>query len=258
MVHRQPAKRLRGPWLLGCLVLATMAQVQAQLPDTLVTCRDAAAAGLKPSARAALARIEGDDRRLLALRGYLRAGDTDPRWSWSEAQIKAYDGSPEQQQAHAEVARVQARFAADNPGYALHVNLQVRSLDEQLRKWNGNASVGAAAQALQRAAAGACTPATASSFAGWLRAWRPPAPVNLAVPGLSPHGQGRAYDFQVMQGDTLVAGTDSSRRQSDWVEGGWAERLAAAVQASGARFEGPLRSPDEPWHYAYVPEPRLP
>ena len=257
MLRRRVIRLLRCLGLLACLAMATTAHAQA--PSTaLDACREAAVEGLAPPMRDALARVQGDDRRLLALRGYLRAGDAGARWSWSQAQVQAYEGSPAQQQAHAEVSRVQARFAADNPGYSLHVNLQVRSLDEQLRTWNANASVAAAAQALVQAAQSACTAATAPRFAGWLRAWQPPAPVNLAVPGLSPHGQGRAYDFQVMRGDTLVAGTDSRRRQSDWREAGWAQRLDAAVRASGARFEGPLRSPDEPWHYAYVPEPAGP
>ena len=32
-----------------------------------------------------------------------------------------------------------------------------------------------------------------------------------------------------------------------------AARQAAAVRESGASLSGPLRSPDEPWHYRYVP-----
>ena len=47
--------------------------------------------------------------------------------------------------------------------------------------------------------------------------------------------------------------TAASRASADWIDAGWASRLAAAMRDSGARFEGPLRSPSEPWHYAYVP-----
>jgi hypothetical protein len=220
---------------------------------TLATCREAAGQGLPEAARDALVRIDGDGRQLLALRGYLRASDLEARWSWDDARIRAYQDSPEQRAAHAQVARVQDAFAAANPGYRLHANLQVRSLEEQLRKWNGNASVAAAADALAAAAGPACDPARPDAFAAWLRGWRPAAAVNLAVPGLSSHGQGRAYDFQVMQGDTLVAGTDSGSRQSQWIEAGWATRLATAVRESGATFSGPLASPDEPWHYSYTP-----
>jgi len=226
----------------------------------LDACRDAAAAAVPAPARDALPAIDGSGRQLLALRGYLRARDLEQRWSWSEARIEAYAGSPEQAAAHAAIGKVQDAFAQANPGYRLHVNLRVRSLDEQLRKWNGNASVAAAAAALASAAEGACDPQETDRFVAWLKAWRPPAAVNLATPGLSSHGQARAFDFQVMQDDTLVAGVDSGRRQQDWIDGGWGERLAAAVRVSGEPFEGPLRSPDEPWHYAYVPsaEPESP
>jgi len=243
---------------LACVVPTALALPPAAAeppvspPPALLSCRDGATAALPAVARDALLRIGDSGRQLLALRSYLRARDLEQRWSWSDARIRAYAGSAEQQHAQAEVARVQARFAADNPGYGLHVNLQVRSLDEQLRKWNGNASVGAAASALSEEAAGVCAH-VAADFAGWLRAWAPPSPVNLAAPGLSPHGQGRAYDFQVMQGERLVAGTDSGRAEMDWIDAGWASRLVAAMRDSGARFEGPLRSPSEPWHYAYVP-----
>lgn len=243
--------------VLAAIAFNTGAAVVAPV-EAGTTCRDAAAANLPAPARAALDRIEGGGRQLLALRGYLRASELGPRWSWDEAQVQAYQGSAEQQAAHAEVARVQARFAADNPGYQLHVNLQVRSLGEQLRTWNGNASVAAAAAALEADAVAACARAGADGFGAWLRGWQTPAPVNLAAPGLSAHGQGRAYDFQVMRGPVLVAGTDSAQVATRWVADGWAGRLAAAVRDSGAAFTGPLRSPDEPWHYSYVPPARVP
>jgi len=242
----------------GGAILFGLAIAAQASPADLIACRDTAASTLPAPAREALGRIDGTGRRLLALRSYLRAGDLAARWSWSQAQIEAYEGSPAQQVAHAAVASVQAAFAVANPGYALYVNLQVRSLDEQLRKWNENASVGAAAQALEAAAATACTPGGGKEFAAWLRAWQPPSAVNLAAPGLSPHGQGLAYDFQVMQGQVLVAGADSAQIASRWRADGWAERLAAAVRDSGAAFTGPLRSPDEPWHYNYVPPAKAP
>ena len=256
VVRRTVAASVR---LAVLAALAFNAGAAAGAPvDAGTACRDAAAATLPAPARAALDRIEGGGRQLLALRGYLRARDLEARWSWDEAQVQAYQGSPEQQAAHAEVARVQARFAADNPGYQLHVNLQVRSLGEQLRKWNGNASVAAAAAALEAEAAAACARTGAGGFGAWLRGWQPPATVNLAAPGLSAHGQGRAYDFQVMRGPVLVAGTDSAQVASRWIADGWAARLASAVRDSGAAFTGPLRSPDEPWHYSYVPPAAVP
>ena len=85
----------------------------------------------------------------------------------------------------------------------------------------------------------------------WLRGSALAVPANLAVPGLSPHGQARAFDFQVFRGGQLVAGTDSTRIARDWRDAGWALRVAEAVRTSTA-FVGPLQSPDEPWHYEYL------
>ncbi len=231
------------------MLLAT--PVSAESADA--TCGEAAARALPAPAQAALARIDELGRRLLALRGYLRVRDLPVRWSWDEARIAAYAGSPEQAQAQADVKRVQDSFAAANPGHALRVNLQVRSLDVQLQKWNTNASVAAAAASLSGVAIDACKPEAAGAFAAWLRGWQPPTQVNLAAPGLSAHGQGHAFDFQVLKDGALVAGTDSRTAAADWVASGWAARLADAVKASGAPFTGPLQSPDEPWHYTYRP-----
>jgi hypothetical protein len=36
-----------------------------------------------------------------------------------------------------------------------------------------------------------------------------------------------------------------------WEGQGWARRLAAAMRDT--RFVGPLQSPNEPWHYEYLP-----
>lgn len=242
-------------WPLACSVVLAQAPAAARANDQeLERCRDAAAITLPAFARDALARIDGLPRQLLALSGYLRARDLAARWSWDEAAIRAFEGSPTQQAALAEIARVQTAFALAHPGYALHVNTQVRSLDLQLTRWNANASVGRAAAVVLPAAREQCRASGPAGFARWLAGWRPPVPANLAVPGLSAHGQGRAYDFQVVTTDgRLVAGTDSRRIDADWIAGGWADKLAAAVSAASTRLKGPLRSPREPWHYDYDP-----
>ena len=50
-----------------------------------------AAGDLPARAVATLQRIEGADRRLLAVRAYLRAGSSlEQRWSWSQRQLDAY------------------------------------------------------------------------------------------------------------------------------------------------------------------------
>lgn len=229
------------------------AQDQATQTVALDTCLQQAQASLPEQVTTALDRIDGTPRKLLALGWYLRVRNPERRWSWTDARISAYQGSPEQLQAQDALARVQARFSELNPGYTLYVNTKVRSLDTQLARWNTNASVGVAADTLAQAAGVACT-LDASRFARWLKRWRPPVPAHLAAPGLSAHGQARAFDFQVRQGDRIVAGTDSRTIDTVWKADGWAERLAQAIKQAGPAFDGPLRSPREPWHYAFHPQ----
>ena len=132
----------------------------------------AAAGLLMPEQRKALGRVDGDARRILALRGYLRAGDgAASRCAWSRERIESYEKSPE--------------YAA-----------------------------------------------------------------ALAVPGLSPHGQSRAFDFQVMRGSQLIAGPSGA---GAWDSEGWTEKVRAAVTRASTTFKGPLASPREPWHYDYQP-----
>lgn len=202
---------------------------------------------------ATLARIDGADRQLLALRSYLRiARASDERWSWTQAQIDAYRDSDEYRELLAEIDRVSARFAADNPGYTLYANTDVRSLDTQIERWNENPGVGTIASALYAAVcdSGATRPQALRSL---LLQWQPGLPAPLAAPGLSPHGRARAIDFQVQQGSRLVAGTSTGAIQAEWIDAGWGQKLQAAVAAASTKFHGPLASPNEPWHYEYRP-----
>ncbi len=215
------------------------------------TCLARAASATPAEVQSVLGDIDGVPRRVLALRSYLRAGDVAARWSWTDDEIAAYERSPAHEEAMAALAWAQARFAERNPGFTLYVNTRVRSLDTQVQRWNGNASVAAAAQAMQGPAESACAD-DPDGFAAWVKAWRPVPPPNLAAPGLSAHGQGRAFDFQVMEGEVLVAGTDARRIDVDWIATGWARRLAE-VMAESPAFKGPLTRPSEPWHYIYVP-----
>lgn len=116
------------------------------------SCAATLAATLPPQVAATIPRIDGQDRQLLALRSYLRSAEAlGSKWSWSEEQIADYARSAEYQAAQAEIARINARFEAANPGYTLYVNSQVRSLDRQIHLYNGNPSVLSTAQTLARA-----------------------------------------------------------------------------------------------------------
>jgi len=209
---------------------------------------------------AVLPRIEGTGSKLLALRSYLRSGpNLAERWSWTQEQIAVFEGSIEQQELNAEIQRVREAFEQSNPGFELFVNPQVRSLDIQLANWNRNESVAAAsARLLQDAGAHLGTAATdavrgAPMLEAFLQSYSPEPIPTVAAPGLSPHGQMRAIDFQVHRGGEIVAGPDTHTIGTVWEQGGWAVRLDLAVREASRKFVGPLVAPREPWHYTYTP-----
>lgn len=210
---------------------------------------------LPDEVRPALDRMNGDGRRLLALRSYLRgARSLEARWSWTEAQIEDYFASDASRMALDAVDQVVAAFERQNPGFSLHVNTRVRSLDEQIEKWNRNASVAAGAAELGAAVQLWCEAhprADAAGLRAFLRGWKPLAAVMIAAPGLSPHGRARAFDFQIVEDGSIIAAADTRIIDSVWAKNGWTEKLKSAVKASGAPFEGPLEKPYEPWHYEY-------
>jgi hypothetical protein len=220
-----------------------------------------AAADLAPEEREALGRIPEESRRLLALRGYLRAGGgAMSRWAWSRGRIESYEKSEERAAAMLEVEKVRKEFETTNPGYSLRVNTDVRSLDEQLSKWNETESVKRAGEELLARAreevakssyGESASDADARRFESFLRGSTTGPTPTLAVPGLSPHGQSRAFDFQVVRGSQLIAGASAS--DEAWDKAGWTQKLQEAVRRASAKFAGPLASPREPWHYDYRP-----
>lgn len=211
-----------------------------------------------PPSNEALAQIPDLSRKLLALRSYVRIGSRlAERWSWTDEQIKAFEGSAEKQALLAEIDAVSAHFAEANPGYQIYVHGTVRSLDEQIRKWNSNASVGvAAAEVLESwtAAFGGAEQVDAGKARKWLAAFRPSKRANLAAPGLTRHGRAHAIDFQVMKDGAIYAGANLKQVESLWSAEGWAAKLKNSIMAAGPSFTGPLTNPDEPWHYDYEPE----
>jgi hypothetical protein len=217
-----------------------------------------------PRVADALARIDGEGRRLLALRAYLRSrAHLVERWSWTAEQIAAYQASPEHAELQAEIERVLAAFAQENPGFELWVNPQLRDLDIQLEHWNRNESVSAAAEGLLAVARAHATapglgqmePSKAQrALEQFLLAHVPVPTPTMAAPGLSPHGQMRAIDFQVHSEGAVVAGTCTATIAEDWDGAGWTEKLESAVRSASRHFIGPLESPREPWHYTFAPE----
>jgi hypothetical protein len=233
-------------------------------PDPLPAQIAAIAAELDSRVPEAIAGIDGTGPQLLALRSYLRSSrNLAERWSWTQEQIAAFAGSPEQFALQKEVESVRAAFAEANPGYELWVNPQIRSLDVQVAHWNRNESVAAAAAGLLAAVLdlvsspqfpGNRPDAAHEALKRFLIAYSPEVTPTVAAPGLSPHGQMRAIDFQVHRDGKVVAGPVTASIATDWEAAGWAGKLDAAVRASGQHFVGPLANPKEPWHYTYAPE----
>ena len=252
--------RLRA--LLRCALLPFALATHARA-DALETLAAALRAQLDVPATIALDRIAGSDRQLLATRSYLRVGpDLAARWSWSDAQIAIYQYTNEYRDAQAELDKVVAAFEAANPGYELYVNRELRSLDAQLVAWNESPSVAAAAAELHEAAVAETahrayakpdSDAAIARLRAFLVDWVASESVSVAAPGLSPHGQLRAFDFQVQQGDRIIASTSAADAIVQWDAEGWTEKLKQAVTISSSRLQGPLESPREPWHYAYTP-----
>jgi hypothetical protein len=234
---------------------------QAQLAEYT----HAVAASLPAASQRTLTLIEGTPRQLLALRSYVRAGNkVAERWSWTDEQIQAFGKTREYRQLLREVKGIKARFEADNPGYTLYANTEVRSLDVQIERWNENASVKAVARRIERAALKELAKQDYSEkpdalsverFAEFLRRWHPPTPPALAAPGLSKHGQLRAIDFAIFKDGKLIAPTNLKASESVWVREGWSDRLKQATL--NTRFEGPLQVPHEPWHYEYDPAKKI-
>ncbi len=253
--------------LLVTLVLLAPLQLSAAQAKTDPTTRLARALGSEQDVRVAeaLDRIDGNGRRLLALRSYLRAGaGLSARWSWTAEQIAAFALSPENAELQREIEQVRRAFSAANPGHELWVNPEVRSLDTQLENWNRNDSVSRAAanlladfnrwrnSAVTRALSQEHLRQAAREF---LVEYTPTPLPTLAAPGLSPHGQMRAIDFQIQKEHRIVAGPDTRSIASAWDRTGWTEKLRSAVNAGSDRFTGPLQSPREPWHYTFTAGP---
>jgi hypothetical protein len=254
------ARRI-GIVAIVALLLAPPQVTFASSNDTLDEYLKHIADSLPEKTAAALKRIEGTPRRLLATRAYLRADDTlGSRWSWTADEIESHAHSPEYRALLAETERVRARFEAQNPGYTLYANTEARSVELQIARFNTNPSVGRVASSLHRQALAElgkpvyCSPDQADAverFKQFLARWRPTTAAPLAAPGISRHGQLRAIDFQIMKDGAVVAPTETATVKRNWDAPGWTRKLQAAVQ--GSHFRGPLRSPYEPWHYEYDP-----
>jgi hypothetical protein len=218
---------------------------------------------LDPRMQGALEHIPDEGRRLLALKYYARRrGSIDNRWALSANQIERRKGSKEHQTAVALVESIKLKFSTDNPGYYLKVNTDVRSLEKQIEIWNTFASTGSSGSALLKRTEKALandnawpqnpTQKDVARFTSLVASTGVRSP-TAAVPGLSLHGTGRAFDFIIYKGDEIVAGAVAETAGTVWDKAGWTKKLKDAITAVSPKFDGPLRGPYEPWHYNYWP-----
>jgi hypothetical protein len=220
---------------------------------------------LPANVRGALGRIPSTSRRLLAMKYYLRRSREEiaRKWAWSAEEIRRYRRSREYGEAAAELDKIRKRFGALNPGYAIEVKMEIRTLGEQIGKWNATGSIGrAAAEVIDTCLklmadsagifASGPTSESLAAFITFLREYEPATIPTVAVPGLSQHGQLRAFDFRIVRGGRVVAGASTSSIPRAWDGAGWTERLGDAICSVSDRFFGPLYDPYEPWHYTYV------
>lgn len=229
-------------------------------------------ANLPEHVQQTLEKIPDFSRRFLALASYIRrAGEIPEGWSWTSEEVAAFRKTDEYSRMVEEVERVRTIFADSNPGYSLRVNIDARPLGTQIRKWNRVSSVSRAANDFLDSAelfvnellrvdtlGRPRIPADEriDSFRVFLHSYVPPdgREPTVAVPGLSKHGQLRAFDFKVYRGGRMVAGARSATIRTAWDEPGWTRRLFEAATAASPRFVGPLPAPYEPWHYNYDPK----
>ena len=275
--HAQPTVSITGS---GDTVWAT-----SPLPDAGGLLRSYAnelALRFLPRVRTALGRIGSFERRLLAMKYYLNRSDSVilAKWAWDTEEIAAFRRSAEYGIARAELRLVERSFEQRNPGYDLDVRMEIRTLGEQIGKWNSVRSIGLAARQLYDTCLAYFRLAVAVTdsmqpevlfqlgdtvvnddglqrFIAYLRAFEPRVQPTVAVPGLSQHGRLRAFDFRIHRRGSLVAGTSTASIPARWDAAGWTARLQEAICLVSDRFEGPLTEPYEPWHYEFKLAPRF-
>lgn len=250
---------------LFCSVVPGSGQGSSQREDKRwQTYADALVPELPEFVRGTLKRIPDARRRLLAMGTYFRRLDSlELEWAWTSSQITEFKRTGEYARMLVEIEKVKRTFAEQNKGYSLSVNIGARSLGTQIQKWNTVRSVGRSAGEFFDSCRDAMAdtslfPVVPDSTALLLfRQFLERCELDedrvptVAVPGLSKHGQLRAFDFKIMKGKRLIAGTTSATIPSMWEGPGWTEKLRQAVMEASERFDGPLPSPYEPWHYTY-------
>lgn len=227
----------------------------------------------------ALSQIPDEDRRLLALRGYIRfAARIDQRWAMTNAEENEFRQTPDFHTMQTEIRRIRRTFENANAGYTLSANVRARSLNQQTELWNRNDTVLALGKALKMLVTKELnrdlkvypdipTKASIENFQNWLkqhhnklnlratvrrnRRTKTVRTPSNATPGLSSHGRIKAIDFVVKRNGRVIAGTSTFQLRIWNGSDNWNNKLNTAITSISDNWDGPLRSPNEPWHYTY-------
>ena len=222
----------------------------------------AVAATLDPRLQRAIAKIRAGERRYLAVRGYVRREKrVHTHWSWTAKEAAEFRKTEEYRAMMDTIAAIKRRFAATNPGHRLEVVTDIRTLENQIGKWNTVASIAVSGREVIDTSLVVLADTTypeipdssaTARFRAFLNGYELVNTPTVAVPGFSDHGQLRAFDFRIYRGRRLVAGTTTATIPGTWESPGWSCRLNEIVCATGDVFHGPLYEPYEPWHYTWV------
>lgn len=214
-----------------------------------------------------LNKIPQMDRKVLAIWAYKRfeeKKDIKAYWTWDSDQIAAYNASETKDIVESAVKGVATEFKSILSGHKLYGAADPRPLSEQAYYWRTRDSVGGYATSLNdKLLYELQKERYTDDYDGYLEfvhllavRWASGVLVEpkTAVPGLSPHGQMRAIDFHVFRDGVKVA---TSGGADHWISSGFDAALKKAVKAYNNKkgrevFDGPLKSPKEPWHYNYI------
>jgi hypothetical protein len=207
-----------------------------------------------------LPKIQGLPLQVLALRRYLRIGNSaTEKWAWTEQQYAEFNLSYAAVELRQSIEAVKAKFEGDNPGYILKTAAKFRPLDRQIHNFCASAKVRDAAVLLGKAVlteinsyADRIDDRAVGKFREFLRSYQfsKHDEPSVAVPGISDHGRAQAIDFVIYKDGKEIAGPSTAQIKSIWTGQGFGEKLNQAVRGSANLFKRDhLKVPFEPWHY---------
>ena len=109
---------------------------------------DALCYDFPPFLRDTLGKLPDLERRTLALHRYLlkisksSVAALRKQWAWSEQEFDDFKGSDEDKLLTKELASVRKAFNAANSGHKLRTGPKFRNLQQQIKNWNKNGSIG--------------------------------------------------------------------------------------------------------------------